>query len=464
MKRSHHLFITIWLMVMATLLGAQETPQIVDVDQLPFSVDMVSGAVVMGNFCYIKTLQPFYLIKVDLLTKEVIWQQPNSYTGSPGYSLVKTPDGNLCYSDGLEIVKLTPNGDTCWTRDLSSYGSCISISNTSDNFLTCYSNYSNLILLNYENGAILGNWTIPTGGNHYSYHFAIASSDSVFYCFDNTSHGTTSNTAIKLTKVQINTAAEVIWSFEVPNLTEPVGLVDDDIIYFSGIQLNPWVNSLLYKIEDRGDNYQLISTTDMAGPDTTALIRHLLLNNHQLLISCAVLLGDDPNGEDGGIMTMFCYNQNMNLVWQISQNILPFFVTQAVDLSQDATRLYAVAVYRPAFSGPDTTWLTEISLPTPVTDPLLTPNINDVCYPNPFRNSTTIKFEVNSPASTSITVYNIKGQVVRHLVQSQKFNPGEQTIIWDGQDDRGRTVPAGIYFYKINSGRYSSTKKMILIK
>ena len=417
MKWSHYLFIAISLMAMIAL-GAQEAPQIVSVDQLPFSVEIVSDAVVMGNFCYIKTVRPFYLIKVDLLTKEVIWQQPNSYTGSPGYSLVKTPDGNLCYSDGSEIVKITPNGDICWSRDLSSYSSCISISNTSNNFLTCYGNYSNLILLNYENGAILGNWAIPTGGNHYSYHFAIASSDSIFYCFDNTSHGTTSNTAIKLTKVQINTAAEVIWSFEVPDLLQPVGLVDDNIIYFGGQQLDPWTNTLLYKIEDMGDNYQLVSTTDIAGPDTTAHVHHLLLNNHELLLSCLIVLGDDPNGQDGSALSMFCYNQNMNLVWQISQNILPFFVTQAVALSDDAAKLYAISIYRQTYSGPDTNWLTEISLPTPVTDPVLTPNINDVCYPNPFRNSTTIKFEMNSPASTSIAVYNIKGQVVRHLVQS----------------------------------------------
>ena len=463
MKWSYYLFISIWLMAMAALLGAQETPQIVDVDQLPFNVEIVSDAVVMGNFCYINTRYPFYLVKIDLLTKEVIWQQPHSPGGNSGHSLVKTPDGNLCYSDGLEIVKITPNGDICWTRDLSSYGSCISISNTSDNFLTCYSNYSNLILLNYENGAILGNWAIPAGGDHCSYHFAIASSDSIFYCFDNTLYGTTSNTAIRLTKVQINTAAEVIWSFEVPDLEGPVGLVDDDIIYFGGKQLDPWVNSLLYKIQDLGDNYQLISTTDMAGPDTTALIRHILLNNHQLLISCLVILGDDPNGQDGTALSMFCYDHNMNLVWQISQSILPFFVTQAVDLSEDATKLYAVAVYRPAFSGPDTTWFTEISLPTPVTDPVLTPNINNVCYPNPFSNSTTIKFEVNNNP-TSITVYNIKGQVVRHLGQSQKFSPGEQAVIWDGKDDKGQTLPTGIYFYKINSGGYSSTKKMMLIK
>jgi len=49
MKRSHHLFITIWLMAMATLLGAQETPQIVSVDQLPFSVQIVSDVVVLAS-------------------------------------------------------------------------------------------------------------------------------------------------------------------------------------------------------------------------------------------------------------------------------------------------------------------------------------------------------------------------------------------------------------------------------
>jgi len=49
MKRSHYLFIAISLMAMATLLGAQETLQIVSVDQLPFSVQMVSDAIVMAS-------------------------------------------------------------------------------------------------------------------------------------------------------------------------------------------------------------------------------------------------------------------------------------------------------------------------------------------------------------------------------------------------------------------------------
>ena len=94
-RKKHYLFLFI-LLFTGFFLNAQGTPQIVDVDQLPFNVEMVSDAVVMGNFCYIKTVRPFYLIKVDLLTKEVIWQQPHSANGDLGHSLVKTPDGNLC--------------------------------------------------------------------------------------------------------------------------------------------------------------------------------------------------------------------------------------------------------------------------------------------------------------------------------------------------------------------------------
>ena len=49
MKWSYYLFISIWLMAMAALLGAQETPQIVSVDQLPFSVQIVSDVVVLAS-------------------------------------------------------------------------------------------------------------------------------------------------------------------------------------------------------------------------------------------------------------------------------------------------------------------------------------------------------------------------------------------------------------------------------
>ena len=79
-RKKHYLFLFI-LLFTGFFLNAQGVPHIVDVDQLPFSVDIISGVVVMGNFCYIKTLRPYYIAKIDLLTKEVIWQQPHSANG-----------------------------------------------------------------------------------------------------------------------------------------------------------------------------------------------------------------------------------------------------------------------------------------------------------------------------------------------------------------------------------------------
>ena len=90
-------------------------------------------------------------------------------------------------------------------------------------------------------------------------------------------------------------------------------------------------------------------------------------------------------------------------------------------------------------------------------------SLNVFCYPNPFRGDTTIGFKqtVNSP--TTITVYNIKGQLIKTLT-NQPFNSGEHDVTWDGKDDQGRSVSPGLYFYKIKSGKFCTSGKMILMK
>lgn len=90
-------------------------------------------------------------------------------------------------------------------------------------------------------------------------------------------------------------------------------------------------------------------------------------------------------------------------------------------------------------------------------------------YPNPFSvNSgrsiaTSINYVVKKSQNVKIDVYNIKGQKVVNLVN--KFaNPGKYTITWDGNSDSGKKVGSGVYFYRMRSGNYTSTKKMILLK
>jgi len=86
------------------------------------------------------------------------------------------------------------------------------------------------------------------------------------------------------------------------------------------------------------------------------------------------------------------------------------------------------------------------------------------CYPNPFRDNTTLTLKQGADHSlTTVNVYNMRGQLVRRLLDPQPIL-GEYSITWDGKNDQGEKLGAGIYFFKIKSGSYSATRKSILIK
>jgi hypothetical protein len=84
-------------------------------------------------------------------------------------------------------------------------------------------------------------------------------------------------------------------------------------------------------------------------------------------------------------------------------------------------------------------------------------------YPNPFNPSTAISFDLSSENLVNIEIYNSKGQKIKSLI-NKTYAPGKYTLIWAGKDDYNKQVTSGIYFYKIKSGSYTHTKKMILMK
>ena len=83
-------------------------------------------------------------------------------------------------------------------------------------------------------------------------------------------------------------------------------------------------------------------------------------------------------------------------------------------------------------------------------------------YPNPFNPTTTISFSLTAEdaESAEIIIYNIRGQKIR---QYSIFN-SQSSIEWNGTDETNQSVSSGIYFYKMEAGNYTSTKKMILLK
>ena len=84
-------------------------------------------------------------------------------------------------------------------------------------------------------------------------------------------------------------------------------------------------------------------------------------------------------------------------------------------------------------------------------------------YPNPFNPETTIRYSVREASDVSIEIYNLKGQLVNRLVNEQKA-AGEHSVVWKGTDMNNRPVASGVYFYKMNAGKFSATKKMIMMK
>ncbi len=84
-------------------------------------------------------------------------------------------------------------------------------------------------------------------------------------------------------------------------------------------------------------------------------------------------------------------------------------------------------------------------------------------YPNPFNPTTTIRFSLKEASNVSIDIYNLRGQLVKTLVNGV-LERDNYEIIWDGKDNSGKNTGSGVYFYKMKNGVYTSTKKMILMK
>jgi hypothetical protein len=79
-------------------------------------------------------------------------------------------------------------------------------------------------------------------------------------------------------------------------------------------------------------------------------------------------------------------------------------------------------------------------------------------YPNPFNPSTTIKYSIPNSGSVTLKVYDVLGNEVANLVNEEKIQ-GVYSVTFDASH-----LSSGVYFYKIQSGNFVQTKKMLLIK
>jgi flagellar hook assembly protein FlgD len=84
-------------------------------------------------------------------------------------------------------------------------------------------------------------------------------------------------------------------------------------------------------------------------------------------------------------------------------------------------------------------------------------------YPNPFNPLTSIDFRVSSEGSVRLVVHDAAGRLVRTLV-SENLTANDYTIQWNGEDNAGRRVGSGVYFYRLEAPGFTETKRMVLLK
>jgi hypothetical protein len=89
-------------------------------------------------------------------------------------------------------------------------------------------------------------------------------------------------------------------------------------------------------------------------------------------------------------------------------------------------------------------------------------------FPNPFNPETWIPFELSSPADVIINIYDVSGQLVRRIdlghKQSGVYTSKDMAAYWNGRNSSGEVVSSGIYLYNIQSGNFTATKKMLVVR
>ncbi len=84
-------------------------------------------------------------------------------------------------------------------------------------------------------------------------------------------------------------------------------------------------------------------------------------------------------------------------------------------------------------------------------------------FPNPFNPETTIRYGVPKTAHVRLIIFNLRGQVVRTLVDEQQ-TAGFHGVKWDGLSDSGEKLASGVYVYRLKAEQFVQTRQMLMLK
>ena len=89
-------------------------------------------------------------------------------------------------------------------------------------------------------------------------------------------------------------------------------------------------------------------------------------------------------------------------------------------------------------------------------------------YPNPFNPETWIPYQLAESAEVTLTIYDMNGQMVRHLAVGHQaagmYQSRSRAVYWDGRNQLGESVASGLYFYTLAADNFTGTRRMMIVK
>ena len=89
-------------------------------------------------------------------------------------------------------------------------------------------------------------------------------------------------------------------------------------------------------------------------------------------------------------------------------------------------------------------------------------------YPNPFNPETWIPYQLAEPAAVTLTVYDMNGEIVRHIALGYQaagmYRSRSRAAYWDGRNQLGEPLASGLYFYTLTAGEFTETRRMLILK
>lgn len=82
-------------------------------------------------------------------------------------------------------------------------------------------------------------------------------------------------------------------------------------------------------------------------------------------------------------------------------------------------------------------------------------------YPNPFNGTLAIRYDLRARTTVRLALFDVRGRRVKTLVSGEALDAGSHEALWDGRDEAGRVSAAGIYFYRLDAGSHSETRRLV---